>query len=129
MLKMASSSRASPPREEQRSLLERHTEGGSKQDGDRFDQETSFGKRRLGEEGMKLDQERLEKALKEEKKRKSSKKEPWEEEMDGRKRRKMGAGAMGDTGFDVTEEEMEAYRMNKISTEDPMANYVDQDDL
>ncbi len=96
-------------------------------DDERVDQAGAYGKKRLGEEGIKLDKEKLERALRDEKKRKGGKREEWEDDGDERKRRKVG-GAMGDKGFQVTEEEMEAYRMNKSTTEDPMANYVDDDD-
>ncbi|KAG8894211.1 mRNA splicing protein, partial [Tulasnella sp. 403] len=128
----ASSSRSSPPREDQKSLVDQHAEkiktsGRGDDDNERVDQSLSFSKKRLGEEGARIDQEKLEKALKEEKKRKSGKKEQWEDEVNERKRRKFG-GAMGDGGYTVTEEEMEAYRMTRVAGDDPMANYVDDDD-
>jgi len=131
----ASSSRSSPPppsREESKSLADQHAErlarDGGDDDVDRVDQSAAFGKKRLGEEGMKLDKEKLEKALKEERKRKSGRKEEWEDDVSDRKRRKHGGGGMGDGGYEVTEEEMEAYRLNKVTSEDPMANYIDDDD-
>ncbi|KAG9050501.1 mRNA splicing protein [Tulasnella sp. UAMH 9824] len=127
----ASSSQSSLPREEQQSLVEQHLEkqarGETASSGEqRFDHS---GKRRLGEsDGLQLDQDKLRRAIQEEKKRKTGKKEEWEEERDERnKKRKVGA--MGDSGFDVTEEEMEAYRLNKPNFEDPMANYVDSEDV
>lgn len=97
--------------------------------------EQNFGKKRMGEGDVRLDEERLARALKEEKKRKAG------EEDDDRlgKKRKNGGGS-----HDVTEEELgkfpyflyslhisqstpEVYRMSRRMAEDPMANYVDKE--
>jgi pre-mRNA-processing factor SLU7 len=48
-----------------------------------------------------------------------------EDEDSGGTRKKKNV--LGDS-HDVTEEELEAYRMNRRLTEDPMANYVDSGD-
>ncbi|KAJ7217882.1 Pre-mRNA splicing Prp18-interacting factor-domain-containing protein [Mycena pura] len=80
--------------------------------------EQNFGKKRMGEGDVRLDEERLARALKEEKKRKAG------EEDDDRlgKKRKNAGGS-----HDVTEEELEVYRMSRRMAEDPMANYVDEE--
>ena len=92
----------------------------------------AFGKERVGEGEIQLDNERLFQALKEEKKRKAR------GDDDGR----LGKRAKGDEPYEVTEEQLgkeqqqmslvriltpfaEAYRMTRNRMEDPMANYVD----
>lgn len=131
MLKAPHASRSSPPREEQRSLVEQHLDKQARGETassteQRFDHS---GKRRLGEaETLQLDQDKLRRAIQEEKKRKNGKKDEWEEDGDDRSKKRK-TGAMGDSGFAVTEEEMEAYRLNKPNFEDPMANYVDMEDV
>ncbi|KAF9062126.1 Pre-mRNA splicing Prp18-interacting factor-domain-containing protein [Rhodocollybia butyracea] len=81
--------------------------------------EQNYSKKRIGEGEVKLDKERLAHALKEEKKRTRG-----DEEDD-----RPGKKPKGPSGsHDVTEEELEAYRMRRRFTEDPMANYVDKDD-
>ncbi|KAF7376346.1 hypothetical protein MSAN_00050100 [Mycena sanguinolenta] len=72
--------------------------------------EQNYSKKRVGEGDIRLDEERLSRALQEEKKRKAR-------------------GEDVDDSHDVTEEEMEAYRMSRRMTEDPMANYVDKEDF
>ncbi|KAG6837494.1 hypothetical protein H0H93_008419 [Arthromyces matolae] len=84
----------------------------------RFEQ--NYSKQRIGEGDIKLDRERLAHALDEEKKRKLG------GDHDDRSGKKM-KGALESSSHDVTEEELEAYRMNRRMTEDPMANYVDPD--
>ncbi|OCH95147.1 hypothetical protein OBBRIDRAFT_746227 [Obba rivulosa] len=81
--------------------------------------EELFSKRRLGEGELKLDQSRLVDAINEERKRKAR-----GEEDDRWGKRQKGAPS-GSAGYEVTEEELEAYRMNRRMTEDPMASYVD----
>jgi pre-mRNA-processing factor SLU7 len=82
------------------------------------------GGKRVGEGDVALDQEKLQAALRDERKRRA--RPDGEGDDDGRdKRRKYNAFT---SGQDVTEEEMEAYRMTKVSAEDPMANYRDDDD-
>ncbi|KAF5380599.1 hypothetical protein D9615_004581 [Tricholomella constricta] len=80
--------------------------------------EQNFSKKRVGEGDVKLDKESLTRALNEEKKRKL---DGEEDDRSGKKRK----GVMGSGSHDVTEEELEAYRMNRRMVDDPMANYVD----
>lgn len=82
--------------------------------------ESLFSKKRLGEGDLELDDKRLAEAIKAERKRKGHGGEDEFEWGTGKKRK------AGDT-HEVTEEEMEAYRMTKRFTEDPMANYVDEE--
>ncbi|KAI0093237.1 pre-mRNA-splicing factor SLU7 [Irpex rosettiformis] len=77
--------------------------------------EELFSKKRLGEGELKFDETKLAEAVKVERKRKAR----GEEEGWGGKKKK------GGDSYEVTEEELEAYRMNRRMTEDPMANYVD----
>lgn len=65
----------------------------------------------------KLDDERLKKALKEEHKRHK------DTELDERKRQ---YNSLSGDSYEVTEEEMEAYRMKKVKFDDPMRNFFDQ---
>ncbi|KAJ7496119.1 Pre-mRNA splicing Prp18-interacting factor-domain-containing protein [Mycena galericulata] len=80
--------------------------------------EQNYSKKRVGEGDVRLDEDRLSRALNEEKKRKARGEE--DDDRSGKKR-KNAAGS-----HDVTEEELEAYRMSRRMTEDPMANYVDE---
>jgi len=65
---------------------------------------------------VEIDKERLKKALAEEKKRKAmGEDEAWQQT----KKSKM----------DVTQEELEAYRLSRQAFDDPMANYKDEEDL
>jgi len=82
--------------------------------------EQNYSKKRVGEGDVRLDQDRLAQALADEKKRKGR---GDDEDRQG-KRRKGGVGA---STHEVTEEELEAYRMTRRMTEDPMANYVDEE--
>ncbi|KAI0645706.1 pre-mRNA-splicing factor SLU7 [Trametes meyenii] len=75
--------------------------------------EELFSKRRLGEGDLSLDKDKLSQAINEERKRKAR---GDEEDRFGKKQK---------SSYEVTEEELEAYRMNRRMTEDPMANYVD----
>ncbi|KAL0956392.1 hypothetical protein HGRIS_002539 [Hohenbuehelia grisea] len=81
----------------------------------------NFSKQRVGEGDVELDKERLAQALQEEKKRKNR---GDDEDVRWGKKKKSG---LESSSHDVTEEEMEAYRMNRRMTDDPMANYVDTD--
>jgi len=74
----------------------------------------AFGKERVGEGEVQLDKERLAQALKKEKKRKTRD----DDERSGKR-------ARGDEPYEVTEEQLEAYRMTRNRMEDPMANYAD----
>ncbi|KAJ7859740.1 hypothetical protein B0H13DRAFT_1639942, partial [Mycena leptocephala] len=79
--------------------------------------EQNYSKKRVGEGDVRLDDERLSRALHEEKKRKAARGEEDDDRL-GKKRKNAGGS------HDVTEEELEAYRMSRRMTEDPMANYV-----
>ncbi|PSS17128.1 hypothetical protein PHLCEN_2v3233 [Hermanssonia centrifuga] len=81
--------------------------------------EELFSKRRLGEGEVKIDESKLTQALRAERERKRKGRD--EEEEWGGKKKKAG------DSHEVTEEELEAYRMNRRMTEDPMANYVDEE--
>jgi pre-mRNA-processing factor SLU7 len=83
--------------------------------------EQNYSKKRVGEGDVSLDKERLAEALNEEKKRKA-----WGgDDQDRLSKKKKGVEI---SGHDVTEEQLEAYRMNRRNAEDPMANYVDTED-
>ncbi|KAF8919839.1 pre-mRNA-splicing factor SLU7 [Mucidula mucida] len=82
--------------------------------------EQNYSKQRVGEGEVQLDKERLEDALRQERKRKKG---DYDDERSGKKS-KSGGGS-----HDVTEEELEAYRMTRRMTDDPMANYVDDEDV
>ncbi|KAJ2916771.1 hypothetical protein MD484_g3614, partial [Candolleomyces efflorescens] len=86
--------------------------------------EQNFSKKRVGEGDVSLDKEKLEQALREEKKRKA--KAGYEDEE--RYSKKSKSGTVESSTHEVTEEQLEAYRMNRRMAEDPMANYVDKDD-
>jgi len=108
-----------------KSLADQHleklaTKGGEGEiDADRVDQSALSRKKRVGEGDLVLDKDKLDRALKDERKRKSGKREEWEDDVAQKKGK-----------YDVTEEEMEAYRMAKTAgAEDPMANYVDEEDM
>ncbi|KAI8993021.1 pre-mRNA-splicing factor SLU7 [Trametes punicea] len=79
--------------------------------------EELFSKKRLGEGDLSLDQDKLAQAISEERKRKAR----GEDESDrfGKKQK---------SSYEVSEEELEAYRMHRRLAEDPMANYVDKED-
>ncbi|KZT08346.1 pre-mRNA-splicing factor SLU7 [Laetiporus sulphureus 93-53] len=84
--------------------------------------EELYSKKRLGEGEVALNNERLAQAIQEEKKRKARGEDADTDERFG-KRQKGGQSGSSE----VTQEELEAYRMNRRMTEDPMANYVDTD--
>ncbi|EJU04168.1 hypothetical protein DACRYDRAFT_114567 [Dacryopinax primogenitus] len=112
---------ARPPEEAEpaKSLAEEHAERLAKEGEDMGRSAgKDWSKKRLGEGDLKLDQDKLKKAIQEERKRKDR---GEEEEWEGKRRK------TGDTG-DVTEEQLEAYRMNRLQREDPMANYRDEED-
>ncbi|KAI0663514.1 pre-mRNA-splicing factor SLU7 [Cubamyces menziesii] len=77
--------------------------------------EELFSKKRLGEGDLALNKDKLAQAISEERKRKAR---AGDDDGDrfGKKQK---------SSYEVTEEELEAYRMNRRLTEDPMANYVD----
>jgi pre-mRNA-processing factor SLU7 len=84
--------------------------------------EQNYSKKRVGEGDVSLDKDRLAEAISEEKKRKAR-----GDKDDDRSSKKMKGLQSG--SHDVTEEELEAYRMTRRNAEDPMANYVDSDDV
>ncbi|KAK7053462.1 mRNA splicing protein [Paramarasmius palmivorus] len=85
--------------------------------------EQNYSKKRVGEGDVNLDPDRLARAVDAEKKRSRGN----DEGRDGFSKKRKGDG--GTTGtHEVTEEELEAYRMSRKITEDPMANYVDKED-
>ncbi|KAG8815361.1 mRNA splicing protein [Serendipita sp. 401] len=78
--------------------------------------------KRLGEQDMQLDKERLAQALKEERKRKADEED---DRFGNDKKRKYN----NNMDVDVTEEELEAYRITKrAGADDPMYNYKDSGD-
>ncbi|KAI0728130.1 pre-mRNA-splicing factor SLU7 [Fomitopsis betulina] len=79
--------------------------------------EELFSKKRLGEGELSLDKDRLAQALQEEKKRKARS----GDDDDRTGKRQKGPGG----SYEVSQEELEAYRMNRRMTDDPMASYVD----
>ncbi|KDR75213.1 hypothetical protein GALMADRAFT_249188 [Galerina marginata CBS 339.88] len=84
--------------------------------------EQNYSKKRIGEGDIKLDQDRLAQAVLDERKRKAKGGKPDEERSSKKLKSKLESGS-----HEVTEEELEAYRMSRRMTEDPMANYVDKD--
>ncbi|KAF8904476.1 pre-mRNA-splicing factor SLU7 [Gymnopilus junonius] len=84
--------------------------------------EQNYSKKRIGEGDIQLDQERLAQAVLEEKKRKA--RSAYTE--DDRSSKKLKS-SLESSSHEVTEEELEAYRMSRRMTEDPMANYIDND--
>ncbi|KAG2043674.1 Pre-mRNA splicing Prp18-interacting factor-domain-containing protein [Suillus americanus] len=84
--------------------------------------EQNYSKKRVGEGDVSLDKDRLAEAINEEKKRKTR-----GDKDDDRSSKKMKGLQSG--SHDVTEEELEAYRMTRRNAEDPMANYVDSEDV
>ncbi|KAJ3544438.1 hypothetical protein NM688_g5747 [Phlebia brevispora] len=100
-----------------------------------------FSKRRLGEGEVKIDENRLAAALREERDRKRKGRAEDEEDEWGKKRKKaetaevteedLGAYAWALTLIVLADQRIvhvEAYRMTRRMTEDPMANYVDAED-
>ncbi|KAF9010519.1 pre-mRNA-splicing factor SLU7 [Cyathus striatus] len=84
--------------------------------------EQNYSKKRVGEGEVKLDKDRLAQAIMDEKKRKGRGED--QDERLGKKRK----GVIESGSHEVTEEELEAYRMSRRMIEDPMANYVDKED-
>ncbi|KAJ3103819.1 mRNA splicing protein [Phlyctochytrium planicorne] len=77
----------------------------------------------LGSGDVVLDQDKLKKAMEAEAKKKRGR-DVEEEEKGGRKK----YHGINGTDKDVTEEELEAYRLMKSNFEDPMAKYRDEED-
>ncbi|KAI8820218.1 Pre-mRNA splicing Prp18-interacting factor-domain-containing protein [Fimicolochytrium jonesii] len=96
---------------------------------DRAKQQKGRGER-LGEGEVSLDEAKLSEALDAERKRKAREALGKDREEDeGRTRSaKKGKYSSNVEVKDVTEEELEAYRLSRSNAADPMANYVDRDD-
>ncbi|KIK40160.1 hypothetical protein CY34DRAFT_283979 [Suillus luteus UH-Slu-Lm8-n1] len=84
--------------------------------------EQNYSKKRVGEGDVALDKDRLAEAISEEKKRKA--RGDKDDDRSSKKAKGLQSGS-----HDVTEEELEAYRMTRRNAEDPMANYVDSEDV
>ncbi|KAG2150544.1 Pre-mRNA splicing Prp18-interacting factor-domain-containing protein [Suillus clintonianus] len=84
--------------------------------------EQNYSKKRVGEGDVSLDKDRLAEAISEEKKRKA--RGDKDDDRYSKKAKGLQSGS-----HDVTEEELEAYRMTRRNAEDPMANYVDSEDV
>ncbi|KAJ3288107.1 mRNA splicing protein [Blyttiomyces sp. JEL0837] len=108
-----------------KTLLEAHILKAAK-DGSTAKVDMGKGKARLGEGDIVLDKDKLKKALEaEEKRKKESIRMEEEEDFRGGKKRKYNST---EVNTEVTEEELEAYRMKRANFEDPMANYKDDDE-
>jgi len=112
---------ASSSRENQKTLAEQHLEdiasGKKVVDNEPAKKRETFNMAKRVEAGdeVEIDKERLRKAVAEEKKRKAmGEDEAWQQT----KKSKM----------DVTQEELEAYRLSRQGYEDPMANYRDEEE-
>ncbi|CAG8711172.1 28785_t:CDS:2, partial [Racocetra persica] len=111
-----------------KSLVEIHLENMKKSKSKNVDDTNKHLKRKnLGEGDIQLDTKKLKKALEEEERRNKIKKSDFN--LDDRKRPYNSAymGGHDKIDSDITEEELEAYRLKKQSYEDPMANYVDEE--
>ncbi|WVQ65789.1 pre-mRNA-splicing factor SLU7 [Kwoniella botswanensis] len=102
---------------ERKSLAEQHLEdlASGKKDKGKEREAPKYGSRPddlLDDDKVDLDKEKLRKALEQEKKRKGlNENDAWEQNKKSK--------------TDVTQEEMEAYRLSRQGYEDPMANYKD----
>ncbi|CAA7261688.1 unnamed protein product [Cyclocybe aegerita] len=84
--------------------------------------EQNYSKKRVGEGDVKLDQDRLAQAVLEERKRKARGGKNGDDRSSKKQKSSLESGS-----HDVTEEELEAYRMTRRMQEDPMANYIDKE--
>ncbi|KAJ3287412.1 mRNA splicing protein [Borealophlyctis nickersoniae] len=112
----------SEPAEPKKTLLQQHLlkAGKSLDKANEKDKKAKKRGERLGEGDVELDKAKLAKALEAEKKRKA-------EEDEAGLSRKKGKYFSNEEVKDVTEEELEAYRLVQRRADDPMANYVDDD--
>lgn len=83
--------------------------------------EQNYSKKRVGEGDISLDKSRLKKAIDDEKKRKVK---DHDDERPGKRRKE----AIPSGTHEVSEEQLEAYRLQRRIHDDPMANYVDDGD-
>ncbi|KAG9290099.1 hypothetical protein G9A89_010405 [Geosiphon pyriformis] len=114
-----------------KTLVEMHAENLLKKsniDEESPDANKHFKRKGFGEGDIQLNEKRLKKALEDEQRR--QKLRPGEL-LDDRKRPYNNAYNLGNArsvnDTEITEEELEAYRLKKLSHEDPMANYIDKD--
>ncbi|CAG8521589.1 9940_t:CDS:10, partial [Ambispora leptoticha] len=132
-----SSSSTSEKTEQTRTLMEIHAEklkksaSSIKEEIEEKDINSHLKRKGLGEGDIQLDKKKLKKALDNERRRLNL--QMGAEELDDRKRPYNSAynnklNTRSAKEAEVTEEELEAYRLKKISYEDPMANYVDDED-
>lgn len=120
---MLDSSRRSPSPEEaesssRKSLADQHLDdiaNGKASKAKGKEAELNYAKRVDASEAVDLDRDRLRRALAEEKKRKQmGDDEAWQNTKKSK--------------TDVTQEELEAYRLSRQNYDDPMANYKDPED-
>ncbi|TPX70838.1 hypothetical protein SpCBS45565_g01412 [Spizellomyces sp. 'palustris'] len=112
------------PEKQPQSLLEQYVIRAAKEGGPTERKQTIKPRsERLGEGDIKLDPKKLKQAVAEERKRKI-----LEEEDDMKSKGKKNKYGSSKGGMDVTEEELEAYRLSRTMGADPMANYVDKDE-
>ncbi|KAJ3038264.1 mRNA splicing protein [Rhizophlyctis rosea] len=128
---ISSSSEQQQQQSAQKTLLEQHILKAAKEvvakEGKDRGKEKKKGER-LGEGEVQIDKELLRRAVEAEKERDRKRKAGGrEEEEDGKGGRKKGRYAGGEDVKEVTEEDLEAYRLMRSRGEDPMANYVDED--
>ncbi|KAF8581599.1 hypothetical protein K439DRAFT_1636022 [Ramaria rubella] len=121
-----------PVREQQsRSMVEQHRDGllrgrGEEKEHD-LDEPSSLAKKHLGEGQIRLNKDRLMEAIKAEREKK---RKGWkgneDDELLGK--RKKYNNSFSSSNVEVTEEELEAYRMNRrAGFDDPMFGYVDKE--
>ncbi|KAJ3219170.1 mRNA splicing protein [Dinochytrium kinnereticum] len=121
---MSSASSSSAPPVTEKSLLAAHLQKAAKGGQTSSTQPAGDRKKgRLGEGDVVIDQDKLKRAVEEEKKRRRE--QGGEEEERGKKGKKYHGV---DGAKEVTEEELEAYRLMKGSSEDPMAKYRDEEE-
>ncbi|KAI9096231.1 Pre-mRNA splicing Prp18-interacting factor-domain-containing protein [Phlyctochytrium arcticum] len=119
----APSSSSEPPK----SLLEQYVARAAVEGAQERTQTLKPRAERLGEGKVKIDKNKLKDALAEERKRKAqAHHDDKDDERDMGKKAKYGSSK---EIKEVTEEELEAYRLARSKGEDPMANYVDKDEI
>ncbi|KAJ3015436.1 UNVERIFIED_CONTAM: mRNA splicing protein [Siphonaria sp. JEL0065] len=97
--------------------------GGSSTKEDKKKEKSGRGANRLGEGEVVIDKDKLKKALEREEARKRA---GGASDDEGDKKRKKYSKL--EESVDVTEEDLEAYRMARAGFEDPMAKYKDEED-
>ncbi|KAI9193260.1 Pre-mRNA splicing Prp18-interacting factor-domain-containing protein [Polychytrium aggregatum] len=109
-----------PAQSEKKSLLDEYVQKAIK--GDYSQRDNKPRGARLGEGDVQIDESRLKNALEEEKKRKHHN----SSDALGDRGKKSKYNSLNDK--EVTEEELEAYRMLQARSDDPMAQYKDEED-